>query len=86
MDKGGWRATVYEVMKELDTAEWLTHTHMQPDLCTFMCILFSRVENSVQKILMYSLPFINNFFTEMLGNSQTTLKLWDFESQMEKET
>ena len=86
MDKGGWRAVVYEVMKELDTAEWLTHTHMQPDLCTFMCILFSRVENSVQKILMYSLPFINNFFTEMLGNSQTTLKLWDFESQMEKET
>ena len=89
MDKGAWRATVYEVMKELDTTEWLTlsltHTH-NLIYTPSMGILLSRVENILHKILTYSLPFINNFFTEMLRNSQTTFKLWDFESQMEKET
>ena len=41
MNRGAWWATVHGVSKELDTTEWLTHTHklfyVEVKLSTFIC-------------------------------------------------
>ena len=49
MDRGAWWATVYGVVKELDTTECLTHTHTL--LCIYKAVHREKVCEKIHHML-----------------------------------